>query len=74
MSWENRDFEFEQLLTDGSELSILIDCPVRYPAYNKDLFECKGGCVIPRYLLKAGMTEEILTLHENGCRHEKQPG
>lgn len=41
--------ELDQL---GSRLSIEIGCPVHYPAYNKNLFECKCGVIFPLYLVK----------------------
>jgi len=36
----------------GARLSVEIDCPVHYPAYNKNLFECRCGVIFPLYLVK----------------------
>ena len=36
----------------GAKLSVEIHCPVHYPAYGKNMFECKCGVVFPLYLLK----------------------
>jgi len=36
----------------GAKLSIEISCPVHYPAYNKNLFECHCGVIFPLYVVK----------------------
>ena len=43
----------EEIDSLGSRLSIEIGCPVHYPAYNKNLFECKCGVIFPLYVVKA---------------------
>jgi len=42
-----------ELDTLGSKLSVEIGCPVHYPAYNKNLFECRCGVIFPLYLVKS---------------------
>jgi len=42
----------EELDYLGSKLSIEIGCPVHYPAYNKNLFECRCGVIFPLYLVR----------------------
>ena len=44
--------KLEELDQLGSRLSIEIGCPVHFPAYNKNLFECMCGVVFPLYLVK----------------------
>lgn len=44
----------EELDLLGSQLSVVIECPVHYPAFNKPLFECMCGVIFPLYLLRAG--------------------
>lgn len=53
----------EELDMLGSRLSLEIDCPVHYPAFNKHLFECKCGVIFPYYLLAGGKWEEIKERH-----------
>ncbi len=38
----------------GSILSIVLDCPVHFPAWGKNLFECKCGVIFPLYVVKGG--------------------
>lgn len=47
----------------GSKLSIVIGCPVHYPAFGKNLFECKCGVIFPIYFLKGHTWEEIKEFH-----------
>jgi len=42
----------EEIDSLGAELSLQIDCPVHYPAYNKNLFECMCGVIFPLYLVR----------------------
>jgi len=50
----------------GSKLSLEISCPVHYPAYGKNLFECRCGVLFPTYLLKGGDWDKVRELHEKG--------
>ena len=54
----------------GSELSVRLDCPVHYPAFNKRLFECKCGKTFPVFMVDAAMQTEdwsqVEHIHENG--------
>ena len=54
----------------GSRLSVIIHCPVHYPAYDKRMFECKCGVVFPLYLLEGGhfTVEQIKEKHEREKR------
>ena len=38
----------------GSRLSVVLDCPVHYPAWGKNMFECQCGVIFPLYLVKGG--------------------
>jgi len=53
--------EIEEL---GAELSVRIDCPVHYPAYNKNIFECRCGVIFPLYLVKGKNWKLIIEKHE----------
>ena len=73
MSWGGymqSDFDLE---TDelGSKLSIALRCPVHYPAYGKNLWECKCGVIFPRYLLKSENWKLIVRKHLEEQRYAK---
>lgn len=53
----------EEIDSLGSQLSIELSCPVHYPAYNKNLFECKCGVIFPLYLVKGGNWKLIRQKH-----------
>ncbi len=42
----------ENLDLIGRELSLRIDCPVHYPAWDKPVFECKHLTQFPMFALK----------------------
>jgi len=50
----------------GSQLSKEIDCPVHYPAWNKNMFECKCNITFPVYIVKAGNWDMVREIHKNG--------
>lgn len=56
----------EELEILGSELNSHIQCPVHFPAYGKNLFECKCGIVFPYYMVKSKRWEEIIKKHNRG--------
>ena len=37
----------------GSWLSLAINCPVRYPAYDKGIFECRCGITFMKHMIVA---------------------
>ena len=47
----------------GSQLSLEIGCAVHYPAYNKNLFECKCGVIFPLYVVRWKNWELIRRKH-----------
>ena len=47
----------------GGLLSLAIHCPVHYPAFGKNLFECKCGVIFPLYLAKSRNWELIRQKH-----------
>lgn len=50
----------------GSRLNLEISCPVHYPAYGKNLFECRCGVIFPLYILRQGDWDKIRELHQKG--------
>jgi len=56
-----RQMEVDEL---GSRLSIVLHCPVHFPAFGKNLFECKCGVIFPLYLVKGGDWNTMKEKHE----------
>jgi len=52
----------------GSQLSKEISCPVHYPAWNKNMFECKCNITFPYYIVKAKDWDRVREIHKNGGR------
>lgn len=61
MQGSDQQIEIDEL---GRDLSLAIHCPVHYPAYNKNLFECECGVIFPVYVLKGHTWEWIRNFHE----------
>ena len=53
----------EEIDSLGSRLSVEISCPVHYPAYGKNLFECKCGVIFPLYLVRSRDWDRIKHKH-----------
>ena len=58
--------DWETINRLGSKLSIELSCPIRYPAYNKRLFECKCGIVFPVYVVQQEDWEGMKEKHKGG--------
>ena len=54
---------FDEVDELGAELSRRLNCPVHYPAYNKNLFECKCGVIFPLYMVKGRDWNSIIVRH-----------
>ncbi len=54
----------QDILHLGAWLSELLECPVIYPAYDKNVFECKCKISFPVYILKGGDIKAILKRHK----------
>lgn len=61
----------QEIDTMGSQLSIRLDCPVHYPAFNKNLFECSCGITIPYFMVKGAIVTGDWSLVE---RKHKEVG
>lgn len=55
----------------GSKLSVVLDCPVHFPAWGKNMFECKCGVIFPLYLVKGGDWDVIKKRHNEEKRIAK---
>ena len=56
----NKQIEVDEL---GSRLSIILGCPVHFPAWGKNMFECQCGVIFPLYILKGGDWKAIKEKH-----------
>ena len=54
-------YEIDRL---GSKLSLQLHCPVHYPAFGKNLFECKCEVTFPVFMVRGGDWEAIRKRHE----------
>ena len=54
----------EEIDSLGAKLSLEVGCAVHYPAYGKNLFECKCGVIFPLYVLRGGDWPGIRKKHE----------
>ena len=54
----------EEIDALGAELSVRINCPVHYPAYNKNIFECMCGVIFPLYVVRGKNWADIIKKHE----------
>jgi hypothetical protein len=56
----------------GAELSVILDCPVHYPAFDKGLYECECGIVFPQHAVKYAWQSKdwsaITELHSSGYK------
>jgi hypothetical protein len=54
----------------GNLLHKFIDCPVHWPAYDKNVFECRCGIIFPVYIVKAARKckdwKPIVLKHKGG--------
>lgn len=67
MSWAVRDTpDALEIDTLGSRLSREIGCPVRYPAYDKGIFECMCEIPFPLFILKGDRWDEVKRIHKGG--------
>lgn len=61
---QDRQWELDNL---GAKLSKVLDCPIHYPVFNKNLFGCKHGITFPVFMVKAayetGNWDQIIRQH-----------
>ena len=50
----------------GERLSLVIDCPVKYPGYDKNMFMCEHGIGFPLFRLKASTNWSWVVEKHNG--------
>ena len=48
----------------GKKLNLAIGCPVRFPAYDKNVFECKHHVPFPLFVVAGQPPEVLRELHE----------
>lgn len=55
--------QMQEVMELGKKLNLAIDCSVHYPAFGKNLFECKCGKIFPVYIVKGHSSEELAEIH-----------
>lgn len=65
-TWQTHDPQFHELEELGAKLSVELGCPIRYPAYDKNMFECKCGITFPLFVVRGGNWDAIRKKHEGG--------
>ena len=62
----------EQIEAIGAELSKTLHCPCHFPAWNKNVFECKCGVLFPMFAVENAYEnkywDDILEHHKNGFK------
>ncbi|MFH1031098.1 MAG: hypothetical protein V1767_00805 [Chloroflexota bacterium] len=48
----------------GRRLSLLWDCAVRYPAFEKNEFECRHGLSFPYFVIAGASDVELIMFHD----------
>jgi len=64
--------DYQEITGLGSRLSVVLNCPCHYPAWNKKLFECRCNITFPYFMVKAaydsGDWSNILEVHQGKLR------
>lgn len=58
--------QFQELDELGKKLNLAIQCPVHFPAFGKNMFECMCGVTFPLYVVKGRSASELARLHDEG--------
>jgi len=61
----------QEIMELGALLERVIDCPVHYPAFGKNLFECMCNRVFPVYLVRGAQAindlDRLVKFHKEGA-------
>ena len=57
--------QFQNIDELGKKLSLAIDCPVHYPAFGKNMFECKCGVIFAVYIVRGRSPSKLAELHND---------
>ena len=60
----------EEIEEQGSRLSKILNCPVHWPAWGKDIYECKCGVLFPAFVVKGNSDAKLLQHHKEAWRPE----
>lgn len=56
--------------TIGAKLSQVIGCAIHYPAYEKNMYQCRCGTTFPYYIVSYAYNqdswEDVLRMHREG--------
>ncbi len=57
--------QMQEIMELGEKLSIAINCPIHYPAFGKNVFECQCEKLFPVYVVKGHSVEELVKMHRD---------
>lgn len=60
--------QMQEVMELGEKLSLAIGCTVHYPAFGKNLFECKCGVIFPVYFVRSKNWDLVKKRHEEEKR------
>jgi hypothetical protein len=66
--FEQGSDQLQERMEMGEWLSLVLHCPVHYPAYGKNLFECQCGVIFPLYVVKYRNEELVTKKHKEEQR------
>lgn len=55
--------QVQRIMMLGEKLNLAINCTVHYPAFGKNLFECKCNKTFPVYVVEGRSPEELAKIH-----------
>ena len=62
--------QLNKIMELGEYLNLTIGCPVRYPAFDHNIFECKCGIPFPVFVVEGNRDspDVLIKIHRDGTR------
>lgn len=55
--------QLQEVMELGDKLNTAINCPIHYPAFGKNIFECKCNRLFPIYVVRGSSPEMLREMH-----------
>jgi len=52
-----------EIMELGEKLNLAISCPIHYPAYGKNIFECMCSRAFPAFVVRGNSPEKLKEIH-----------
>jgi len=62
--YEQGSDQMLEVMELGEKLNIAIECPVHFPAFGKNLYECQCNIIFPTYVVKGSSVETLRNIHK----------